>query len=183
MCYYDNRLDDCTDITHAIYVSSSGEELPIVIETGTSNSITPNPKDFVWEIQRSNFSSLKQVKGTTPICGEGDVCWDIEDFYGTCRSILTETYYVPSATICLFSPQVYISSNSKTSLVLNRTGLQLILTCETILHFPISSSTNLLFIITQASLDKKRKLKINLKMSTIGTGIYSSGVVIHNNLI
>jgi len=44
------------------------------------------------------------------VCGKGEVFWDIEDFYGTCRSVITDAYFVPSATIRLFSPQVYIGN-------------------------------------------------------------------------
>ena len=47
MFHYDSSLDDCTDSTSEIYVSSYSEELPIVIETGASNSISTNTLDFV----------------------------------------------------------------------------------------------------------------------------------------
>ena len=80
MFHYDSSLDDCTDSTSEIYVSSCSEELPIVIDTGASNSISPNASDFVGVIQKSDLASLKQVNGTTPVCGEGDVSWDITDF-------------------------------------------------------------------------------------------------------
>ena len=99
MFHYDSCRDGCTDTTQEIYVSSSGDELPIVIDTGASNSITPCPGDFIGEIKRSRLQSLKQVNGTTPVCGEGNVVWNIEDFYGTRRSVTTASYFVPSATI------------------------------------------------------------------------------------
>ena len=71
-------------------------------------------------------------------------------------------------------------------MVLDSSGLQLTLTCGTVLHFSINKSNNLLFILTQASLDKRRTLpnsNLNLKISTTSSGIYNSGVEIHNNLI
>ena len=71
--HYDSCRDGCTDSIQKIYVSSSGEDLPIVINTGASNSITPNPSDFLGEIKRSSFPSLKQVNGTTPVYRESDV--------------------------------------------------------------------------------------------------------------
>ena len=97
--HYDSSLDDCTDSTSDIYVSSCFDDLPIVIDTGASNSISPKASDFVGMIEKSDLASLKQVNGTTPVCGEGKVCWKIEDFNGTRRSVTTEAYYVPSATI------------------------------------------------------------------------------------
>ena len=111
MFHYDNCRDGCTDTTQEIYVSSSSDKLPIVIDTGASNSITPCPADFIGEIQCSRLQSLQQVNGTTPVCGEGNVLWDIEDFYRTYRSVTTAFYFVPSATIRLFSPQVCIGTN------------------------------------------------------------------------
>ena len=97
--------------------------------------------------------------GTTPVYGEGEVLWDIEDFYETRRSVITDAYFVPSATIRLFSPQVYIGTNSTTNMTLDRSGLQLTLKCGTILDFPISLSNNLPLMLTQNSLDEGRKPK------------------------
>ena len=61
MFHYDSSLDDCPDSTSEIYASSCSEEFPIVIDTGASNSISPNASDFVGMIQRSDLASLKQV--------------------------------------------------------------------------------------------------------------------------
>ena len=140
------------------------------------------------------------MNGTTPVCGEDKVLWDIEDFYGTRRSVTTESYFVPSATICLFSPQVYIGTNSTTKMTLDQSGLKLTLKCGSVLHFPINLSNNLPFMLTQNLLDRGRtqeketrleiptlkvkpKNKSSLKMSTFGSGVYSSGTAIHNTLV
>ena len=181
--HYNSCLNNFIDSTQKIYVSSSGQGLPIVIGIGARNLITPNPTDFDGEIKQSNLSSLKQVNGTTPVCGEGDVRWDIEDFYVTRWSVVTKAYYVPSTTIYVFSSQVYIGTNSTSRITLKRTGLQLTFTNGTILYFPISNSNHLPFVLTQTSLDKKRKPKSSLKMSTFGTKVYSSGTEIYNSLI
>ena len=101
-----------------MYISSSGDDLQIVIDTGASNSITPCPADFIGELQSSRLQSLKQVNGTTPVYGVGNVLWDIEDFYGTRCSVTTASYFVPSATIRLFSPQVYIGTNDTAKMTL-----------------------------------------------------------------
>ena len=78
VCHYDSSFDDCIDSTSEIYVSYCGEELRIFIDTGASNLITPNASYFDGEIHKSVLSSLKQVNGTTPVCGQGNIdCWVI----------------------------------------------------------------------------------------------------------
>ena len=137
---------------------------------------------------------------TPPVCREGNVLWDIEDFDGTRRSVTTTSYFVLSATICLFSPQGYIGTNDTAKMTLDRSGLQLTLKYGSVLHFPINLSNNLSFMLTQNSLDrgrtpeKKQGLKIptlkvkpknkpSRKLSTSGSGVYSSGTAIHNTLV
>ena len=43
---YDSCQDGCTDSTQEVYISSSGDELLIVIDTRASNSITPCPAEL-----------------------------------------------------------------------------------------------------------------------------------------
>ena len=83
-------------------MSSRNTDLPIVIDTGASNSISPIGFDFMGEVKKSGLSTLKQVNGTTPVASQGGVQWNIEDFYGTRRSIITYAYFVPEAQIRLF---------------------------------------------------------------------------------
>ena len=85
-------------------------------------------------------------------------------------------------------------------MTLDRSELKLNLKFGTILHFPISLSDNLSFMLTQNSLDEGRKPKkksslkmstieykpkkqSSLKMSTFGSGVYSSGAEIYNNFV
>ena len=85
-------------------------------------------------------------------------------------------------------------------MTLDRSELKLNLKFGTILHFPISLSDNLSFMLTQNSLDEGRKPKkksslkmstleckpkkqSSLKMPTFGSGVYSSGVEIYDNLV
>ena len=67
-------------------------------------------------------------------------------------------------------------------MVLDNSGLELTLTCGTVLQFPINKSNNLPFMLTQTQLDKGRKLhnsSLNLKISTNSSGLYNSGVEVH----
>ena len=200
MFQYDSCQDGCTTTTQEIYVSSNGDELAIVIDTGASNSITPCPADFIGKIQHSRLQSLKQMNVTTPVCRGGNVLWVIEDFYGTRRSVANTSYFVPSATICLISPQIYLGTNDTAKMTLDQSGLQLTLKRGSVLHFSINLSNNLSFVLTQNLLDrgrttekekglKIRRLKVkpnnkfSLKLSTSGSGVYSSSTAIHNTLI
>jgi hypothetical protein len=99
--HYDTTFTAGTESTAEIYIS----ELPIVIDTGASNSITPITSDFVHGIiHKADLQALSQVNGTTPVCGQGLVKWPIEDVDGNRRTITTDAYYVPGAGIRLFSP-------------------------------------------------------------------------------
>jgi hypothetical protein len=86
-----NKHDE--ESTTSIYVSTRDDKLPIVIDTGASNSITPIPSEFVnGVIEKADLQSLNQVNGKTAVCGQGNVNWEIEDVDGTRHSITTEAY-------------------------------------------------------------------------------------------
>jgi hypothetical protein len=136
--HYDTTLNNSADTTPEIYISTKTNELPIVIDTGTSGSITAIASNFSSGIHKANLQTLKQVNGTTPVCGEGSVHWKIEDMEGIRRTIITDAYYVPDATIRLFSPQVYIGKDKTSKLFIDHTGTHFTLKCGTVLCFPIN---------------------------------------------
>jgi hypothetical protein len=154
--HYDTSLQNCTDATLEIYTSSCPTELPIVIDTGASSSITPIASDFINGIHKADLQALTQVNGSTPVCGQGYVQWPIEDVNGTRRTITTDAYYVPDAGIRLFSPQTYIGTNKTASLHIDHNGIAFTLKCGTRLHFPFNKGNNLPFMLTERSL-KSRK--------------------------
>ena len=86
-----------------IYVSLRQNELPIVIDTGASVSLTPNEKDFIGKIRPCGIKQLNGLSDTTEVIGEGVVAWTVRDALGTTRVIQTKAYYVPATTIRLFS--------------------------------------------------------------------------------
>ena len=68
-------------------------------------SITPKLSDFAITPVPSTTKSLGSLTtAKTTVSGEGKATWLIEDFNGVTRSLTTTAYYVPEATICLFSP-------------------------------------------------------------------------------
>ena len=94
-----------TSKTPHILTSSVPGELPIVINTGASSSITPILLDFTGPVGpccTEALGSLTEVK--TKIDGEGPVAWEIEDMNGVTKTINTTAYYVALAMIRIFSP-------------------------------------------------------------------------------
>ena len=141
-----------------VYTSSIPSELPIVIDTGASNSITPTLTDFTGPLQKPNISSLGSLTSVkTPVDGQGPISWHIEDSNGVRSKIDTTAYYVPSATIRLFSPQVYTTANKTASLHLDHTGLSLTLSNGVTVNFPIQHSNNLPFMLTSKAIADRQK--------------------------
>jgi hypothetical protein len=172
--HYDTTFVN-NDDTPQIYVSSNNKELPIVIDTGASSSITPIASDFTSEISKADLQELKQVNGTTPVCGQGIVDWPIEDVDGIRRSITTDAYYVPDAGIRLFSPQAYIGKNTTSMLICDSTGIRFTLKCGTVLRFPFNKSNNLPFMLTQSSLRAQKHSHLISSISTTSKfGVYNS---------
>jgi hypothetical protein len=174
--HYDTTFDN-SDSNPEIYISTNNKELPIVIDTGASRSITPIATDFTTEIAKADLQELRQVNGTTAVCGQGTVLWPIEDVDGVRRSITTDAYYVPDAGIRLFSPQDYIHKNKTAMLVCNCDGICFTLKCGTVLQFPFNKSNNLPFMLTQKSL---RKQKDSHLLSSVNT---MTSFAVHNSLL
>jgi hypothetical protein len=145
-------------ISPSIFTSSIPGELPIVIDTGASCSITPLLSDFTSTPSSPDTKSLGSLtSASTTVTGQGPIEWNIEDVHGVRRPLPTTAYLVPTATIRLFSPQVYIKENPKTAnLYLNASGIKLTMACGTILSFPIQAGSNLPMMLTQEALTNDR---------------------------
>ena len=94
--------------------------------------------DFTQKIMASSCTSLNQLSGKTTVIDKGPIKWDIEDVTGTCCQLKTHAYYVPTAIIHLFSPQVYIGNNDKAPLSMTSKGTYLTLKCGNLLQFPLN---------------------------------------------
>jgi hypothetical protein len=102
----------CLDLANftrkrSVYFSNRPDDLPIVIDSGATLSLTPNRSDFIGELRPAPMAELNGLSSTTAVEGFGTVEWTIRDLFGTMRTICTQAYYVPQATIRLFSPQAY----------------------------------------------------------------------------
>ena len=156
---YEENMATTSQLDPLVYTSSNATEHPIVIDTGASCSITPTISDFDGKLTKSSVAGLNQLSGSTPVVGEGQITWRIEDVKGTKRNISTHAYYVPSASIRLFSPQTYINESGKGKLTLDCSGAAFTLKCGTTLNFPINGQSNLPFMLTTKALSEHRRRK------------------------
>jgi hypothetical protein len=93
--------------TASVYCSHKEDCVPIVIDTGASVSVTPVITDFIGPLRPCATANLKGLSGSTEVIGEGTVNWLMRDMFGNKRKIRTTAYYVPEASIRLFSPHTY----------------------------------------------------------------------------
>jgi hypothetical protein len=125
----------------------------LVIDTGASCTITPTLSDFTSIPTKSSTASLGSLTTVqTKVSGQGHIEWEIEDVNGVLKKLRTISYYVPEATIRLFSPQAYFKANPKGSLTLNIDGIFLHMPCGTSLKFPIQPRSNLPIMLTRQAL-------------------------------
>jgi hypothetical protein len=141
----------------SIYVSTNKDDLPIVIDTGASCTITPTLSDFTSHPTSADTKSLGSLTTVeTKVTGQGPIEWEIEDINGITKKLATISYYVPEATIRLFSPQAYFKLNPTAHLTLNADGLALHMACGTVLNFPIQPGSHLPIMLTRQSLQRGR---------------------------
>lgn len=84
--------------TRSVYFSTM-DDLPIVIDTGGSFSVTPNREDFEGDLRPADIDDLQGLAGPAVVAGVGTVKWMIKDVFGATRMIRTQSYYVPEAAI------------------------------------------------------------------------------------
>ena len=131
-----------------VYLSNKGDDLlPIVIDTGASISLTANYNDFVGPIHPATITELQGLSHTTKVHGIGKVEWTVRDMFGATRTIKTEAYYVPDATVCLSSPQTYFQEQQKGHLTLDHSSTTLQLHSGSTLQFPYNTNSNLLVML------------------------------------
>ena len=127
-----------------VYLSDKGDDLlPIVIDSGASISLTANYNDFVGPIRPATITELKGLAHTTKVHGVGNVEWTVRDVFGATRTIKTQAYYVPDATVRLFSPQTYFREQQKGYLRLDHSSTTLQLSDGSRLQFPYNTNNNL----------------------------------------
>ena len=117
---------------------------------------TPVLGDFVTPLTPVHHH-LTGINSETPISGTGTVEWEIEDAQGLVMKIRVQAYYVPEASIRLFSPQYYFQEKGKGKLICDKDCVLLDLDEEGYLYkFPYQKMNNLPFMLTREFLQKQR---------------------------
>ena len=127
----------------SVYFTPTREQCPIVLDTGASISLTPYRDDFVGDIEKCPTQKLTGLTDSTPILGQGKVAWTIVDVFGVIRTIRATAYYVPDATIRLFSPQTYFQEHDAGSCIIEARRTSLTLADGSTLEFPYQANNNL----------------------------------------
>ena len=126
-----------------VYFSHTPDDLPIVIDSGASLTLTPNRSDFIGKLRVPKITELKGLNSNVKVTGVGTVEWTIRDVFGAIRTIRTEAYYVPDASIRLFSPQTYFIEKEAGQLLMTAHHTVLTLADGSELEFPYNMGSNL----------------------------------------
>jgi hypothetical protein len=97
---------------HSVYFLNCSDDLPIMIDSRATLSLSPNQSDFITKLWPALTTKLNGLSSTMAVEGFSTVEWTIHDLFGTMQTICTQAYYVPQATICLFSPQAYFQETN-----------------------------------------------------------------------
>jgi hypothetical protein len=81
--------------SHIFMSQHTDHDIPIVIDSGASKSLSPFRSDFVSFKHQS--STISGIGAQSEICGIGTVCWKVVDQHGLTDVIETQAYYVPPA--------------------------------------------------------------------------------------
>lgn len=139
----------------SVYIAEKTvDELPIVLDTGASWSITPDLRDFVSDIEPSEMSGLRSLDSNISVHGIGTVEWELEDINGHKRTVRTKALYVPTAEIRLFSPQRYFMDEEAGFLICRRDKVELFLADGHLLEFPYNSGSHLPIMLTSSLLEQ-----------------------------
>jgi hypothetical protein len=128
-------------------------DLPVVLDTGASMSLTPVLSDFIGPLEPAPLKEIRGLTSTTRVVGKGIVEWHICDYWNVSGIIRTMAYYVPDASIRLFSPQSYFQDKANQgSCVIKGQKTTLVLPDHTVLEFPYNPRSNLPLMLTKESI-------------------------------
>ena len=128
----------------SVYLTKDIASMPIVIDTGASRSISPHKSDFI-EF-KDHEMKIGTVNASSKVEGAGIIRWKVTDQNDVTSVIKTAAYYIPSTTICLYSPQYHFRESCGGSLKMDNVGLHLTLPHnrrKPAFSFPFNSINNL----------------------------------------
>ena len=131
-------------VMESVYLTKDEASMPIIIDTGASRSISPHKSDFI-EF-KDHEMNIGTINSSSKVQGAGIVRWKVTDQNDVTSVIETAAYYIPDATIRLYSPQYHFRENCGGSLKMDNVGLHLTLPHnrrKPALSFPYNSINNL----------------------------------------
>ena len=163
-----------SDLQHPHVLHAAEGAYPIVIDTGASVSVTPNASDFVGGLATDNLPDLRGLNHTSKVAGTGLVEWSIYDVHGRIRKIRTRAFYVPDATIRLFSPQSYFQEQGGGDLRCTRFDATLTMQNGEALVFPYNLDTNLPFMLPTEG--RQEQISDHNTEQSCGHGLHTVGL-------
>ena len=111
-------LQQQVQATNAVFqtaVNQSNHAFSAIMDSGCSESCTPNLNDFIPGTLRKLDKpiSLGGIAGALPVTHSGMVHWETVDDHGDIVEFKTEAFYHPDLPGRLFSPQVYLDRHKK----------------------------------------------------------------------
>ena len=119
------------------------QDIPVIFDTGCSCSLTPIMDDFVSKLDTTDVEEMRGLADAVSIEGIGWVEWPIRDVFGRIHTVRTQAYYVPKATIRLFSPQEYFKENQGGEAKIDSLSLTFTTSDGNELMFPYHPASNL----------------------------------------
>jgi hypothetical protein len=124
-------------------------DMPVVIDTGALVSLTPVLSDFIGPLVPTQLTELIGLTAKTHVVGKGMVEWPIRDYWNVPGVIKTSAYYVPNASIRLFSPQCYFQEHENQGrCIIHGRKATMELPDNTVLEFPYNPGNNLPLMLT-----------------------------------
>jgi hypothetical protein len=132
---------------------------PICIDTGASCCISNDKADFI-HIDPATNTLLKGIGSGLHIAGQGTICWKITTDTGDEVSLnIPNSLYVPSAPMCLLSPQMIAQHTRQNSDGFNAKGLYGIFTFASFTKtIAYNSKNNLPIFFTSSDLSSSPTL-------------------------
>ena len=136
-----------TPSTFRFYHTSTADDVPIIIDSGASISLTPFRSDFISFVEERG--SLQAVGSSQEVQGSGLVEWVITNMEGAKVTIRTRALLCTSTDIRLLSPQSMFEEQKCGDLHLNADTVTI--SCKTMfkptLLFPIQAGCNLTIML------------------------------------
>ncbi len=135
------------------YLVTRHGDVPIVLDSGCSTSITPFKEDFIGEISPQPKAEMHGLTDSVTVKGVGMVEWPVRDVFGRSATIRTCAYYIPEATIRLCSTQTYFQEHKSGTLLQTHEKVILYTPNEVELTFPYNPTSNLPLVFLDFALN------------------------------